>query len=128
MFKLIPRPVHGLLDYGYGLLALATPWIFGFSGEPVPKAAAIAVGILVLVGGALTRTEFGLLKLIPFRVHLGLLDAGGALAVLALPWILRFADVPNARNAFLGLGVLTLVVTALSRPEEMPAGRVVAGG
>jgi hypothetical protein len=49
----IPLPVHVVLDYGLAALLVATPFLFGFSGEGAPTAAFIALGVahlLVTVG------------------------------------------------------------------------------
>lgn len=49
----IPVPVHVAIDYGLAALLVATPFIFGFSGEGAPTAAFIALGVahlLVTVG------------------------------------------------------------------------------
>lgn len=49
----IPVPVHMVLDYGLAGLLVATPFLFGFSGEGPPTAAFIALGVahlLVTVG------------------------------------------------------------------------------
>jgi len=49
----IPVPIHVFLDYGLAALLVASPFIFGFSGEGAPTAAFIALGVahlLVTVG------------------------------------------------------------------------------
>ncbi len=49
----IPVPIHVFLDYGLAALLVASPFIFGFSGEGAPTAAFIVLGVahlLVTVG------------------------------------------------------------------------------
>src|SRR5215217_1598095 len=85
-----PRPVdatlHGVVDYTAGtFLATAFPRLARISGtragRQVRTAAAIHGGY-----SALTRYPLGLVKLIPFQVHLAL-DAAGALALAATPFV-----------------------------------------
>jgi hypothetical protein len=85
-----PRPVdstlHGVVDYTAGTLLLtAFPRLAGIAGtrsaRQVRTAAAIHAGYSML-----TRYPLGIVKLIPFQVHLGL-DAGGALALAATPFV-----------------------------------------
>src|SRR3954447_14472703 len=85
-----PRPVdatlHGVVDYSAGTLLLtAFPRLAGISGTrsatQVRIAAAIHAGY-----STLTRYPLGVVKLIPFKVHLAL-DAAGAGAGAATPFV-----------------------------------------
>jgi hypothetical protein len=85
-----PRPVdstlHGMVDYTAGTMLLtAFPRLAGISGtrsaRQVRVAAAIHTGY-----SAFTRYPLGLVKLIPFKVHLAM-DAAGALALAATPFV-----------------------------------------
>jgi hypothetical protein len=85
-----PRPVdstlHGVVDYAAGTLLLtAFPRLAGIAGtrsaRQVRTAAAIHAGYSIL-----TRYPLGIVKLIPYQVHLGL-DSGGALALAATPFV-----------------------------------------
>jgi hypothetical protein len=69
-----------------------------------------------------TRAEWGVVKVLPYKAHLAI-DAITGVAALAAPWMLGFSNDRRARNTFLSMGVTALVVTLLSRPEEMRAGR-----
>jgi hypothetical protein len=85
-----PRPVdstlHGAVDYTAGsLLMTAFPRLAGISGtragRQVRAAGAIHAGY-----STLTKYPLGILKLIPYPVHLAL-DAAGALALAATPFV-----------------------------------------
>src|SRR6058998_3524236 len=85
-----PRPIdatlHGLTDYSAGtiLMSVFPRWakINGTESErQVRIAGAIHAGY-----STLTDYPLGAVKLIPFKVHLGL-DAVGALALAATPFI-----------------------------------------
>lgn len=86
--RFIPTRVHGLLDYGIGLLVLASPWLFGFSGNGAVGLHVIA-GLAILLVAAMTDFELGIVRVIPMPVHL-MLDAGIGLFALASPWLFGF--------------------------------------
>ena len=85
-----PRPIdatlHGVTDYTVGTTLLtAFPRLAGISGtesaRQVRAAGAFHVGY-----STLTDYPLGLVKLIPYKVHLGL-DALGAVALAATPFV-----------------------------------------
>src|SRR5690242_10034602 len=85
-----PRPVdstlHGVVDYTAGAALLTVfPRAAGIAGtrsaRQVRTAAAIHAGY-----STMTDYPLGIVKLIPFRVHLAL-DALGAVALAALPFV-----------------------------------------
>jgi hypothetical protein len=86
----LPRPVdstlHGLVDYSAGtLLMTALPRIAGISGTRASRQIRVA-GAVHAGYSTLTKYPLGIVKLIPFRVHLAL-DALGALALAATPFV-----------------------------------------
>jgi hypothetical protein len=83
--------VHGILDYVLGVLMIASPWLLGFSGTYPTQWIAVAVGVLILLGGVIADHELGLVRLVPLRVHLAADVTLGALLVLA-PWLVGFSD------------------------------------
>ncbi|HEX8834336.1 MAG TPA: hypothetical protein VF719_09045 [Abditibacteriaceae bacterium] len=117
MLNIIPRPVHAVLDYGYAIKALAAPWLFGFADEPAAKVASEVAGAVTLVSTLATRHEGGVVKMLPFNTHLKM-DAIHAVVTAASPWVFGFAHNTRARNVFLGLALLEVVVVALSEPDS----------
>ena len=119
MSKPISRPMHGLLtDYPYVALVSSAPSLVGFKNEP---AAAILCRILsgtILISSFLTRAEWGVARVMPYKWHL-ILDTLGGLTALAAPWVLGFSGNARARNTFLAMGVFGLIAGNLSRPDEM---------
>ncbi|RYG39935.1 hypothetical protein EON79_23465, partial [bacterium] len=83
----IPRPAHGVLDYLYAAATAATPHLLGFTDVAPARWAAYGLGGLVVAVSLLTRYELGLVRVLPFRVHL-LFDSLGGAAALAAPWAL----------------------------------------
>jgi hypothetical protein len=84
------RPVdatlHGVVDYTAGaLLTTAFPRLAGIEGTR--SAAQVRIAGAVHAGySTLTKYPLGIVKLIPYQVHLGL-DAAGAIALAATPFV-----------------------------------------
>lgn len=105
---------HGVLDYAVGLFLLASPWLFGFND--VSTAATwtmVAVGLVALVLSLMTNYPLGLFKIVPFPTH-GRVETAGAIFLLISPWLIRFADLPVARNIAIFVSIAWLVVVALT--------------
>ena len=86
----MPRPVdatlHGVLDYNAGALLLtAFPRLAGIAGTRAGRQIRIA-GAIHAGYSTLTNYPLGIVKLLPFKAHLGL-DAVGALALAATPFV-----------------------------------------
>jgi len=84
-----PTRVHGVLDYVSGLVAVASPWLFGFAGVAAAKNVAIAAGVVVIVYSLLTDYEWGAVRRIQPPLHLWLDGLLGLLLGIS-PWLLGF--------------------------------------
>jgi hypothetical protein len=85
-----PRPIdatlHGVTDYVAGTtLITGFPRLSGIEGTESARQIRIA-GAIHVGYSTLTDYPLGVVKLIPFKVHLGL-DALGALALAATPFV-----------------------------------------
>jgi hypothetical protein len=115
-----PRPIdstlHGATDYSVGaLLVTAFPKVVGVEGTR--SAAQIRTAGAVHAGySTLTDYPLGILKAIPFKVHLAL-DALGALALAATPFVT--GQYKKGRSQWLphvGLAVFELGSLAMTDP------------
>ncbi len=119
--RLIPRPLHGILDYVVGLLFLASPWIFGYiHTQPVSSDLAMIFGTAIVLYTALTNFEVGIVRLIPFPAHL-VLDIVAGLALVFSPII--FAVTGVAGVIFVIVGIFELAAALMTRGEGRPSGR-----
>lgn len=116
MLRIIPRPVHAATDYLYAAALAAAPSLVGFEEDEQAVLAARALAGTTVLASACTRYELGLLRLIPFNVHL-MLDLLAALPTLAMPWVLGFSDNAKARNTFLAFGVFEIGAVLLSKRD-----------
>lgn len=90
---------------------LAAPTVLDFPSRAAWTTYALAGGYLAL--SALTNYPPALKRAVPFKAH-GATDVALGLALPALPWLLGFAGDKRARNFFLALTGVTMVVTALT--------------
>ena len=109
--KILTPTIHGVLDYGLALLFLLLPGVLDF--PPPAAAASYVIGVVYIVASLVTRYPLGLLKLLPFPVH-GVIETIMALAWIALPWLMGFAEHAASRNFFVIAGVALLGVVALT--------------
>jgi hypothetical protein len=111
MEKPISPRLHGALDYSTVAATAAAPRLLGFPERAAWAAYALAGGYLAL--SALTDYPPAVKRAVPLKAH-GAADVALGLALPALPWLLGFAKSRPARNFFLGLTAVTVVVTALT--------------
>ena len=114
MPKPISPKIHGVIDYLTVPLLLAAGPLFGFEGPPAEITSTLA-GV-VLIYSLFTAYPLGLVKTIPFPMH-RVIDIVFGVAMLVSPFVLGYDT--GARNFFVAMGVLSLVVVALtdfSRP------------
>ena len=120
MTRIIPRPAHAVLDYLYSIAVLAAPEALDLDYSAEGDKARLVCkthGVATIAASLLTRYELGLIKLIPFNMHL-LLDLSGAVFGLASPWLLGFSGNKKARNVVLAFALLEAAVVALSQRDE----------
>lgn len=114
----ITRQMHGVADYSYIPAIAAAPEAIGFTEE---KSATTLCRVLsggILLTTLMTRAEWGVVKVIPFKAHLAL-DFAVGLFTMSAPWIFDFAQNTKARNAFLAMGATSVMAASLSQPDEL---------
>lgn len=110
--KLISTRTHGLIDYlSVGALFLL-PRLFGWPNAI--RRTLDTVSAVTLLYSLLTRYELGVVRVLPFRAHLGL-DAIHALLMLLSP--LMFPFMPRVTRVLTMLGLGEVGVVLMSDPE-----------
>ena len=112
MTKPIGARVHGVLDYAVAAVFLNAPMVFGFQHSIASRIAYWLTGIHLLLT-ACTDFPPGPFKWIPLKIH-GAIELVAGLFVLVAPWIFGFSDQGAARNFFVAMGILILIVVALT--------------
>lgn len=109
----IKRSQHGLADFAYAPLVWMAPRIAGFQQLTHANVACKAAAAGALTYALLTDAEWGAAKLLPYKAHLAIDFAVGA-ASFAAPWVLGVQHHKGARNTFLLMGAVSLIVGLLS--------------
>src|SRR5688500_6226861 len=115
----IPRPLHGILDYGYAALLIAATFILDFE-DGAATAVGIIAGLVVLIGAAITKCfPTSVIKSLPVGGHLTL-DFAVSAALIASPFLFGFKDEGAPTAFFIVAGVVALLVTLATRwlPEK----------
>jgi hypothetical protein len=115
-----PRPVdstlHGVVDYSAGTFLLtAFPRVAGIEGTDSARQVRISAAIHAGYS-TLTRYPLGVVKVIPFQVHLGL-DALGAVALAATPFVTgQWKKGPKHWVPHVGLALFEISSLAITDP------------
>lgn len=109
--RIITSRVHGMLDYLVGVLLILAPQVLDL-GAGAESRVLVWLGVAAIGYALVTRYELGLLRLLPFRGHLGL-DLVHAAILTSSPWVLGFAERVWAPHLVLGL--MEFGVVALSQ-------------
>jgi hypothetical protein len=108
----VPLALHGLAEYGIGVLLIFSSPLFGFDGEP--RVAAILLGAAVIVLAALSDMPTALMRRIPIGSHI-VIDYVLGIVLIASPFIFGFSDDEGALAFFIVMGLGYLILTAVTR-------------
>ncbi|MFL5734446.1 MAG: hypothetical protein ACJ78Q_14770 [Chloroflexia bacterium] len=122
MIGLIPRPLHAVLDYLWGIAFYLAPDLLGFSGDTGGNLYSKGRGGTMVLTSLMTRYELGVIRLLPFNMHL-LLDFLGASFALAGPWHYGFATTDKAPTTAVAFSLFELGVVMLSKRDKGKKGK-----
>lgn len=121
--RFVSTRAHGVIDYFYGLVLIAAPYVLDFSGGGAAQWVPWLVGFAVIGLALLTRFEAGLIRVVPVSVHLAV-DVAGGLLLAASPWLFGFADqvwLPHVIFGLLEAG-LALVTETTADEDKLASG------
>ncbi len=115
-FRFVSRSIHAWLDYPVALALMTLPFILGL-GQSNPAALWLSVvtGVAAFILTLLTDHQFGVLRVVPYPVHLAV-DLMVGLVFLAAPVLFGFTGLDAAFYWINGAAVVTVI--ALHRPER----------
>ena len=122
--RIIPTRVHGMLDYGLGLLLIAAPWLFDFANGGLEQWIPVILGASVILYSMVTDYELSIVDALPMSAHLALDAIGGAFLAVS-PWLFGFADtvwVPHVVFGLLEIGAAVMTHTVPDH-ERVGTGR-----
>jgi len=112
--KIISPTNHGYLDFVTVVIFLLAPTLFSLNGLPAMLAYGLAVIHLALT--LATDFPFGVIKIIPFTLH-GWIERLVGPSLVAIPFILGFANEAAARNFYIFIGIIIIIVGVLTDYE-----------
>lgn len=119
MPKFITKSMHAYLDYPVALALIVLPLLLGLGGSHVLAfSLSVATGIAALILTVLTDHQFGLVKVLPFNLHLAV-DALVGIAFVLAPFAFGFSGLDAAYYWVLGGTVLAVV--GMHKPETAAA-------
>ncbi len=118
MIPIIPRPMHAVLDYLWGAAVTFAPEALGFQDDKAANTYCKARGGSMVLTSLTTRYELGLIKLIPYNMHL-LLDLVSALTLgLIGPKLFGFEKNKKATQAVLIFTAIELGTVLMSKRDK----------
>lgn len=117
-FRFITKPIHAyLIDYPAAIVLVAAPFVLklGQSG-PVAMWLSVLVGVAALLLAAATDHPTGLVRIIPYWLHLRVDRAVGLVFVIA-PFAFKF-DWLDASYYWILAAVVLLTTSVFNAPEE----------
>lgn len=114
--RFITRDIHALLDYPVAALLITAPFLLGLGQEnPTARWLSVAAGVAALLLTLLTNHRLGVIRVIPYIVHVAV-DALVGAVFLAAPFIFGFEGLDAWFYWANGAAVMTVV--ALHKPAS----------
>ena len=108
-FRFITPTIHAYLDYPVAFVLMSAPFIFGLgNSHPFAKWLALGTGIAAFVLTIFTNHKLGVIKALPYSLHLTVDLLVGIVFVLA-PSLFGFQGVDAYFYWINGMAVLTVV-------------------
>lgn len=117
-FRFITKSLHAyMIDYPVAIVLLAAPFLLhlGQSG-PVAIWLSVVVGVLALILAALTDHPTGLVRIIPYGLHLWIDRAVGILFIV-MPYAFKF-DGPDAWYYWILAAAVLLTTSVFNAPDQ----------
>jgi len=110
MARFMNKTLHSYLDYPVAIGLITMPFLLGVGeSNSIALWLSVVTGVAALTLTVFTNHQFGLVKLVPYKLHLAVDFMVGA-AFVAAPFVLGFAGLDAAYYWVLGVTVLLVVV------------------
>lgn len=116
MLRFVTKEMHAYLDYPVAFALMGLPFLLGLgASNPLALYVSPAVGLAALVLTVFTDHHLGMIRVLPYKLHLAVDLAVGVL-FLALPFAFGFTGL-DAMFYWLN-GAAVVAVIGLSKPEQ----------
>ncbi len=112
--RIIPTRVHGMIDYGFGILLIIAPFLLGFATGGAEQWVPTILAIAIIGMSLMTDYELSLARVIPMPMHLGV-DVLGGILLAASPWLFGFSGRIYLPHLILGLVEIGTALMTVSR-------------
>lgn len=114
--RFVTRTIHAYLDYPVAISLMVLPFVLGLgAGNPLAKWLAVGTGATAFVLTLVTDHELGVVKVVPYWLHVAVDRLVGAVFIAA-PFALGFTGLDAAY--FWANGATVLLVTLLLNAPE----------
>lgn len=114
--RFVTKTMHAYLDYPVAFLLMAAPFLLQLGdSHPLAKWLSVGTGVAALILTVLTDHKTGLIRVVPYSVHL-VVDFLVGVVFVAAPFALGFSGIDAAFYWINAAAVLTVV--GLHKPEE----------
>lgn len=118
MLRFMNKHIHAYLDYPVGLSLIILPFVLGIGAiNPMALWLSVATGIAALALTFLTDHHLGVIRVLPYKLHLAVDFLVGVVFILT-PSLLGLVGLDAAY--FWILGATVLAVVGLDKTEQEP--------
>jgi len=89
--KLLSTKIHGVIDYLAAFALLIIPYSLHYDISTMPGGIFIILGVSTIIYSIITKYEYGILNILPMKVHLAL-DILSGILLASSPWLFGFKD------------------------------------
>ena len=111
--RLLPWPVHQVLDYLSGVFFVLAPFLLGFRNHETAVPLFIAVGVVELAVAVASPKPLGVVGVLPVKVHAAVDYLTGFFLILA-PFLFGFTREEPALLTSIFVGLATVVVALVT--------------
>jgi len=118
--RFIPTRIHGFLDYLFGAVLIATPYLLGFADFKAAHLVMLVIGLGAFGYAVITDYELGIWRILKMPAHLAI-DVIGGIVLLASPFLFGFQD--HIYWPHLALGLFAIIAGSFTEiaPSYYPA-------
>ncbi len=117
--KFITKQIHAFLDYPVAIALIALPFLLGLGAtNPIALQLSVVTGVAALILTILTDHHLGIIKVVPYKIHL-LVDFLVGLTFVLAPFIFSFEGIDSLFYWVNGAAVLFVV--SMHKPEVTTA-------
>jgi len=118
--RFVSKEIHAYLDYPVAIGLMAMPSLLGLGqSHPLAFWLSVTTGVAAFVLTVLTDHHLGLIRVLPYKLHLAVDGAVGA-AFLIAPFLLGFSGLDAAY--YWVLGATVAVVVSLHKADTVEPG------